>query len=56
MKKNEGRGKCEKPGLKAAKGEYIAVMDADDVALLERLEKEVDFLDSHPVVVLLDMV
>jgi glycosyltransferase involved in cell wall biosynthesis len=31
-------------GLKEAKGEYIARMDADDISLKERLEREVDFL------------
>ena len=34
--------------LKHADGEYIARMDGDDISLPERLEKEVDFLDSHP--------
>lgn len=34
--------------LKASKGEYIARMDGDDIALPTRLEKEVDFLDNHP--------
>jgi len=33
-----------------AKGEYLAVMDHDDISLPERLEKEVQFLDSHPAV------
>ncbi|HCU59460.1 MAG TPA: hypothetical protein DIC64_05745, partial [Alphaproteobacteria bacterium] len=31
-----------------SKGEYLAVMDHDDIALPERFEKEVAFLDSHP--------
>ena len=31
-----------------AQGEYLAVMDHDDVALPERFSKEVAFLDSHP--------
>lgn len=31
-----------------AKGEYIAFMDSDDVAALNRLEKEVAFLETHP--------
>ena len=34
--------------LDMAQGEYLAVMDHDDVSLPERLEKEVAFLDSHP--------
>ncbi len=31
-----------------AKGKYLARMDADDISLPERLQKEVDFLESHP--------
>lgn len=34
-------------GLDAAKGEYIARMDCDDIALPERLEKQKRFLDTH---------
>lgn len=35
-------------GLEMASGEYIARMDADDVSLPERLEKQVRFLDANP--------
>ena len=31
-----------------AKGEYLAVMDHDDIAMTERFEKQVKFLDLHP--------
>ena len=31
-----------------AQGEYLAVMDHDDIALPERFAKQVAFLDSHP--------
>lgn len=40
-------------GAEAARGEYLARMDADDVALPERLEKQAAFLDAHPEVSLL---
>ncbi|MBN2106052.1 MAG: glycosyltransferase, partial [Deltaproteobacteria bacterium] len=35
-------------GLRFARGKYIARMDADDVALPERLARQVAFLDTHP--------
>lgn len=34
-------------GLKLAKGEYIARMDCDDIALLNRLETQVAFMEAH---------
>jgi glycosyltransferase involved in cell wall biosynthesis len=34
-------------GLEQCRGEYVARMDADDVALPERLERQVRFLDVH---------
>jgi len=45
---NSGPFPCRNLGLRMAKGEYIAVMDGDDIALPERLEKQVDFLENHP--------
>lgn len=33
--------------LKMAKGEYLAVMDHDDISLPQRFEKEVSYLDAH---------
>lgn len=35
-------------GVKAARGRYIAIQDADDASLPRRLEKLVDFLTSNP--------
>jgi hypothetical protein len=35
-------------GLREARGEYVARMDADDVALPNRLALQVRFLDRHP--------
>jgi len=38
--------------IKNARGKYLAIMDADDIALPERLSKTVAHLDSHSDVVL----
>lgn len=35
-------------GMKIARGKYIARMDADDISLPQRLEKQVSFMESHP--------
>ncbi|EJZ69847.1 glycosyltransferase [Lachnoanaerobaculum sp. OBRC5-5] len=34
-------------GLRQAKGEYIARMDGDDISLPERIEKQVEFMESN---------
>lgn len=34
-------------GLKEAKGKYIARMDADDITMPERLEKQYTFMETH---------
>jgi len=44
---NIGLTKSLNKGLGMARGEYIARMDADDVAIPERLEKEFEFMESH---------
>lgn len=33
--------------IRKASGKYIAVMDADDISHMKRLEKQKDFLDTH---------
>jgi hypothetical protein len=35
-------------GVAAARGEYLARMDADDISVPDRLDKQVAFLDAHP--------
>jgi len=50
---NIGLTRSLNKGLAAARGEYIARMDADDVSLPKRLEKQVAYLDAHPEVGLL---
>jgi glycosyltransferase involved in cell wall biosynthesis len=44
---NLGLTRCLNIGLKMAKCEYIARMDADDVSLPERLERQLDFLERN---------
>ena len=39
-------------GIRLARGKYIARMDADDICLPERFEKQVDFLEKNPTYVL----
>lgn len=47
-KLNLGRVPSLNTSLKIAKGKYIAIQDADDLSLPERLEKQVAFLDKNP--------
>ena len=45
---NRGLGAALNRCLAAARGEYIARMDADDVSLSHRLERQAGWLDCHP--------
>ena len=45
---NAGPAAARNRAAAAARGEYLAVMDADDVSLPRRLEQQVAFLDAHP--------
>jgi glycosyltransferase involved in cell wall biosynthesis len=47
---NKGLTLSLNEGIEAARGEYIARQDADDISLPERFEQEVDYLDAHPAV------
>lgn len=44
---NQGIVFSRNKGLQLALGEYIASMDADDICLPERLEKQVAYMDAH---------
>ena len=45
--KNRGSAACLNDGIHLAVGDYIAIMDADDISLKNRLEKQVDFLNKN---------
>jgi hypothetical protein len=51
--KNKGRAESLNIGISLAKGNYIARMDADDVAPPHRLQDQDDFMQHHPEVGLL---
>jgi len=52
-KKNLGLTRSLNKELKIAKGKYIARIDAGDLVLKERLEKQINFLEKHQNVFLL---
>lgn len=46
--KNLGISESRNKLIDLAKGEYLAILDHDDVCLKDRLEKQVRFLDTNP--------
>lgn len=50
-RENRGIPKTRNEMLSQARGEFIAVMDGDDVALPDRFARQVEFLRQHPEVV-----
>lgn len=49
--KNMGITKSLNRALKIAKGEFVARMDADDICLQQRFEKQVEYLTKHKEVI-----
>jgi hypothetical protein len=43
-----GLAEARNAGCFLAQGRYIAVMDADDISLQDRLTSEIDFMEKHP--------
>ena len=48
QERNSGNYPSRNHGMAGARGEFIAVMDSDDIALPDRLERQVQFLQEHP--------
>lgn len=46
-KRNRGIGYTRNRGVREARGKYLAIMDADDVSVPARLEKEVQYLEKN---------
>ncbi|MBD0723639.1 glycosyl transferase [Flavobacterium sp. L1I52] len=47
LEKNSGTGIARNTALAKAKGKYIAFLDADDLWKPEKLEKQIEFLQTH---------
>jgi glycosyltransferase involved in cell wall biosynthesis len=45
---NRGAAASRNLGIREAKGEYIALLDSDDVWLERKLEEQVEILEAHP--------
>ncbi len=46
-KKNLGRGATRNKAISIARGEYIAILDADDIALPNRLEEQTTYMQQY---------
>lgn len=45
---NQGAAVAENKGIYESKGEYVSILNSDDVFFPDKLEKQVAFLSSHP--------
>lgn len=48
LPENRGRADARNAGIALARGPLIAMMDGDDVSLPQRLQKQVEFMESNP--------
>lgn len=48
LEKNSGHAIARQTGLDTAQYKYVAIMDSDDLALNDRFEKQMTFIQEHP--------
>ncbi len=49
---NLGIAATRNKGLELAKGKYLAMLDSDDIAMPNRLKVQVEYMESHPEIVI----
>lgn len=53
LKKNVGPASARNTAIKLAQSEWVGILDADDIAMPDRLAKQMAYVTSHPSTVLL---
>lgn len=48
LEQNSGHAIARQMGLDAARYEYTAIMDSDDIAVSDRFEKQMAYIEQHP--------
>lgn len=48
LKTNQGLGNARRIAIESCQYDYVAIMDADDIASPTRFEKQIGFITSHP--------
>lgn len=48
LENNSGHAIARQAGLDAAQYEYTAIMDSDDIAVRDRFEKQMAYMEAHP--------
>lgn len=48
LQKNQGHGNARRIGLRLAKFDYVALMDADDISMADRFERQISIAEKHP--------